>query len=355
MVKIISAERRAESQLKIGNTLGYGAPSVQLAPMEGVLDWILRDLLSEVGGFDRMVTEFVRVTERLLPAHVFHKYCPELKNGGRTRSGTPVFVQLLGGQAGPVAENAALAAELGAPGIDLNFGCPAKTVNRHDGGASLLKNPRRLFDVTSAVRRAVPQHIPVTAKVRLGFDHKDFHKEIAHAVEDAGAAHIVVHARTKTEMYTKPAHWQYIASMREGRTIPFLANGEIWSVDDYKACVSACGVSQVALGRGVVRRPTLALEIQEVQAAANSTRASAGEFNRVDFMRRFFEMSRADRGEAFAVARLKQLLRYWSVDDTEGMDWFTYAKVLKTGSEVANFFLYSQTHSREINHRRLTI
>src|SRR5207244_3542550 len=106
--------------------------------MEGVLDWVLRELLSDVGGVDRMVTEFVRVTDRLLPDHVFHKYCPELNQGGRTRSGIPVFIQLLGGQAGPLAENARRAVELGAPGIDLNFGCPAKTVNRHDGGAALL-------------------------------------------------------------------------------------------------------------------------------------------------------------------------------------------------------------------------
>ncbi len=310
-------------------------PSVQLAPMEGVLDWILRDLLSEVGGFDRMVTEFVRVTERLLPAHVYHKYCPELKNGGRTRSGTPVFVQLLGGQAGPVAENAGFAAELGAPGIDLNFGCPAKTVNRHDGGASLLKNPERLFEVTSAVRRAVPAHIPVTAKVRLGFDHKDFHKEIAHAVEQAGAAHIVVHARTKAEMYTPPAHWEYIASMREGRTLPFLANGEIWSVEDYRRCTEACGVSKVALGRGVVRRPTLALEIQ---AELRGEKAFVQDFDRQDFMRRFFAMSRTERGDQFAVARLKQLLRYWSVNDERGFEWFTRAKILKSAAEVDQFF-----------------
>src|SRR4051812_16866841 len=151
--------------------------------MEGVLDWVLRELLSEVGGVDRMVTEFVRVTDKLLPAHVFHRYCPKLQQGGKTRAGTPVFVQLLGGQPGPLAENAALAVELGAPGIDLNFGCPAKTVNRHDGGATLLKEPSRLFSIITAVKAAVPAHVPVTAKVRLGFEHKDFHREIAEAVE----------------------------------------------------------------------------------------------------------------------------------------------------------------------------
>lgn len=313
---------------------GDGVPLIQLAPMEGVLDWIMRDLLSEIGGFDRMVTEFVRVTERLLPAHVFFKYAPELKNGGKTRSGTPVFVQLLGGQAGPMAENASLAAELGAPGIDLNFGCPAKTVNRHDGGATLLKQPSRLFDVTSAVRKSVPAHIPVTAKVRLGFDHKDFVKEIAQAVEEAGAAHIVVHARTKAEMYTPPAHWEHIALMREGRTLPFLANGEIWSVEDFERCRSVCGVARVALGRGVVRRPTLALEIAAAQRGERITPL----FDRESFLRRFYAMNRTEKGEAFAIARLKQLLRYWSQADIQGSQWFNRAKVLKTNLEVESFF-----------------
>jgi len=310
--------------------------------MEGVLDWVLREILSEVGGFDRMVTEFVRVTERLLPKHVFYKYCPELETGGKTKSGTPVFVQLLGGQAGPMSENAGLAAELGAPGIDLNFGCPAKTVNRHDGGATLLKHPERLFEVTSKVRAAVPAGIPVTAKVRLGFDHKELHREIAQAIEEAGAAHIVVHARTKTEMYTPPAHWEYIASMREGRSLPFLANGEIWSVEDYHRCVAACGVERVALGRGVVRRPTLAREIQALYG-----HSPVPEFNAFDFLRRFFELSFSFRGEAFAVARLKQVLRYWSVADSRGLLWFNQAKLFRSKAEVEGFFLQIEKIEKE--------
>lgn len=308
-------------------------PLIQLAPMEGVLDWVLRELLSDVGGFDRMVTEFVRVTDRVLPAHVFHRYSPELLNGGMTRAGIPVFIQLLGGQPGPMAENAVVAAELGAPGIDLNFGCPAKTVNRNDGGAALLKEPRRLFDVTSAVRKAVPAHIPVTAKVRLGLEHKDFHREIAQAVEEAGAAHIVVHARTKVEMYTPPAHWEYIAWMREGRTIPFLTNGEIWTIEDYRRCREVSGVERVALGRGVVRNPTLALQIKAEMCGETFN----SNFNRLDFLKRFFKDTAGFRNDLYAVARFKQLLRYWAVADSEGMTWFNTAKVFKTAFEVNTF------------------
>jgi tRNA-dihydrouridine synthase C len=305
--------------------------------MEGVLDWVLRELLSEVGGVDRMVTEFVRVTDRLLPAHVFHRYCPELQQGGRTLTGTPVFIQLLGGQAAPVAENAAFAVELGAPGIDLNFGCPAKTVNRHDGGAALLKDPSRVYEVTRAVREAVPAAVPVTVKVRLGFDHKDFHREIAAAAEAAGASHIVVHARTKTEMYTPPAHWEYIASMREGRTLRFLANGEIRSAEDYWACVAKSGVTDVALGRGLVRRPTLALEIRASVAARVGVASLPPRFDQIDFLQKFFARSSEFRSPTYAVARLKQILRYWSVVRGDAADWFQLVKVLHDAAAIEQF------------------
>ena len=307
-------------------------PRLQLAPMEGVLDWILRELLSRVGGVDRMVTEFVRVTDRLLPEHVFLKYCPELGNGGRTKYGTPVFVQLLGGQPGPMGENAARVAEMGAPGIDLNFGCPAKTVNRHDGGAALLKNPERIYQVVSAVRRAVPAHIPVTAKVRLGFEDTSLHKEIGAAAESGGADHLVVHARTKLQMYQPPAHWHLIASLAEGRTFPVLANGDIWSVDDFRRCALESGRDSFALGRGLVRRPTLAIEIK--RAMGFDVPDECFEFDRLQFLRNFFAMSLAYRGEAFAVARMKQLARYWSAEGPEWLAWFDRVKRVSKEEEV---------------------
>lgn len=300
--------------------------------MEGVLDWVLRELLSEVGGVDRMVTEFVRVTDKLLPDHVFFKYSPELERGGQTLNGTPVFVQLLGGQSGPMAENAFRLSQLGAPGIDLNFGCPAKTVNRHDGGAAILKQPERVYEITRTVREALPAATPVTIKVRLGFDHKDFHKEIAQAADEAGAAHIVVHARTKTEMYTPPAHWHYIASMRSGRNIPFLANGEIWSTEDYRACTLASGVQRVALGRGLVRNPLLAWQIK----SALGLSAHQPDFDAGQFLETFFIRSREFRGEAYSVARVKQLLRYWAPADRLFESWFNRAKVVHDIREMTD-------------------
>lgn len=316
-------------------------PLIQLAPMEGVLDWVLREMLSEIGGVDRMVTEFVRVTDKIVPDHVFYKYSPELLHGGRTRAGVPVFVQLLGGQPEWVAENAVRAASLGAPGVDLNFGCPAKTVNRHDGGAALLKEPERVFQICSAVRRAVAGDVPVTAKVRLGFDHKDYHREIASAVSESGMSHIVVHCRTKMEMYTPPAHWEYIPRMSAGLDLPFLANGEIWSVEDYHRCVAVAGVERVALGRGLVSRPTLALEIRESAQARN--------FDPVGFLEEFFHRSVTFRNPHYGVARLKQILRYWSRENATFARWFQTVKIAENVDHVVQFLqmIKAESSSRE--------
>ena len=90
--------------------------------MEGVVDFQMRQLLTNIGSFDRCITEFIRITNTLLPARVFQRYCPELNQDSRTSNGTPVFVQLLGGDPLMMAANARRAAELGCAGIDVNFG-----------------------------------------------------------------------------------------------------------------------------------------------------------------------------------------------------------------------------------------
>lgn len=305
-----------------------GPVTIAIAPMEGVVDWHLRELLSGLGGLDRTVTEFVRVTDRLLPDHVFQRYCPELLRGSVTAGGTPVFVQLLGGQPGPMAENAAAVASLGALGIDLNFGCPARTVNLHDGGASLLKDPERVFAVSSAVRRAVPSHIPVSVKVRLGFEHKDFVVEIAQAAERAGASFLTVHARTKLEMYRPPAHWNYIAKMREAVQIPVVANGDIWSVEDYWMCRSISGCKDVALGRGLIAQPDLARQISQSVAGLESVPMPWSEV--LNLLSVFFDRMYPAQ-ERLAVSRVKQWCKFIGRNYPEAALLFDRIKILTDG------------------------
>lgn len=298
-----------------------------LAPMEGVVDPVIRKIYSKIGGFDRFVTEFVRVTDRLLPDHVFFKYSPELRHGGRTAEGIPVFVQLLGGQPQPLAWNADRAVQLGAPGIDLNFGCPAKTVNRHDGGAALLQNPTRLYDVISAVKTSVQDRVPVTAKVRLGFMDKSLVNEIASAVAEAGPASLIVHARTKIEGYRPPAHWEFIAKMKEviaGR-VPVIANGDIWCVADYRRCQEISKCEDVALGRGAMAKPDLALAIKNSTLANRYDEMNFGDLQS-NWFPNFVEWSEAEKGQTFALSRAKQWLKLMSREYSEAGERFEQIK-----------------------------
>ncbi|MEY2860464.1 MAG: hypothetical protein RLZ68_2234 [Pseudomonadota bacterium] len=238
--------------------------------MEGLLDFVLRDILTRAGGYDRCVSEFIRITDQLLPERVFLRIVPELLNGGRTLAGVPVRAQLLGSDPVCLAENAALLASLGPEGIDLNFGCPAKVVNRHGGGAMLLDTPETIAKIVAAVRRAVPAHMPVSAKMRLGYMDDSRAVECALAIAESGANELVVHARTKAQAYNPPAYWHRIADIRAAVTIPVVANGEIWTVADAQACMRESGCTSVMLGRGAVVDPGLARAIRGELMGANA-------------------------------------------------------------------------------------
>lgn len=230
--------------------------------MEGLADDVLRKVLTCIGGYDQAVTEFVRVSGSLLPNRTFTRISPELLNGGKTPSGTPVVVQLLGSDPECVAGNAARLAMLQPPGIDLNFGCPAPCVNRHRGGAALLGEPELLHQIVSAVRAAVPAAIPVTAKMRLGIADTGLAIACAQALSEGGAASLVVHARTKEQGYRPPAHWEWVAAIRAAVRVPVVANGEVWTVADWVRCREVSGCDDVMLGRGAVSDPLLALRIR---------------------------------------------------------------------------------------------
>lgn len=241
--------------------IAKGRPALVLAPMEGVTDAPMRALLSEVGGYAFCVSEFFRISQDIPYPKAFTIHVPELKNGARTKAGLAVQVQLLGGNPEKLALSALRAIEAGATGIDLNFGCPAPTVNRNDGGATLLKCPERLEAIVRAVRDAVPAHLPVSAKLRLGWDdEKEIHIN-AQAAARGGAEWLTIHARTKTQGYRPPAHWSFIGEVRRALDIPVVANGDIWTVDDFKKCREQTECEHFMLGRSALADPHLALRL----------------------------------------------------------------------------------------------
>lgn len=312
---------------------------ILLAPMEGVVDAIMRDLLCSIGGVDTCVTEFIRINNHLLPNKVFYKRCPELLNNSVTKqSKTPVRVQLLGGKPEPIAENAASVAALGASAIDLNFGCPAKTVNKSDGGACLLKEPNRVHDIIAATRNAVPRHVPVTAKIRLGFDDRSQYLDNALAAYEAGASELTVHARSKADGYKPPAYWEYIAEIREAIPITVIANGDIWSLEDLKRCKKVTGCTNFMLGRGLLSCPDLALQIHAWhQQQGNNTKAAYKAMQWSDLcplLLQFFNITVSAYPSKYIGNRLKQWLFYLCRQYPEATDLFEKIKRLKDQSSI---------------------
>ncbi len=229
--------------------------------MEGVVDAPMRAFMTRLGGFTRCVTEFVRVTDVLLPPRVFYRLCPELDNDGHTDSAVPVYVQLLGSNAAALALNAQRAVALGAPGIDLNFGCPAKTVNKSMGGSIMLREPELVEEVVARVREAVPVRVPVTAKIRLGYETADHLEQIVRSIYNAGADELTIHARTKFDGYKPPAYWSLVGAIHTYPKHWITINGEIWS--EHSACeaIEQSGCPHLMIGRGALSAPDLARRI----------------------------------------------------------------------------------------------
>ncbi|AHY14096.1 MULTISPECIES: tRNA dihydrouridine(16) synthase DusC [Citrobacter] len=302
---------------------------VLLAPMEGVLDSLVRELLTEVNDYDLCITEFVRVVDQLLPAKVFHRLCPELHNNSRTPSGTRVRIQLLGQYPQWLAENAARAVELGSYGVDLNCGCPSKLVNGSGGGATLLKDPELIYRGAKAMREAVPDHLPVTVKVRLGWDNSDRQFEIADAVQQAGASELVVHGRTKEQGYkAEHINWQAIGEIRQRLTIPVIANGEIWDWQSAKDCMAISGCDAVMIGRGALNIPNLSRVVKY-----NEPRMPWPDV--VMLLQKYTRLEKQGDTGLYHVARIKQWLGYLRKEYSEATALFQGIRALNNSPDIA--------------------
>ena len=302
---------------------------VLLAPMEGVLDSLVRELLTEVNDYDLCITEFVRVVDSLLPEKVYYRLCPELANQSLTPSGTAVRVQLLGQHPQWLGENAARAVELGSWGVDLNCGCPSKMVNGSGGGATLLKDPEMIYLGAKAMREAVPSHLPVTVKVRLGWDSGARQFEIADAVQQAGATEITVHGRTKEDGYkADKINWAAIGEIRQRLSIPVIANGEIWDWQSAQDCMAATGCDSVMIGRGALNVPNLSRVIKQ-----NAPKMPWPEV--MMLLKKYVRLEKQGDTGLYHVARIKQWLGYLRKEYAEASEVFSEIRALKTSADIA--------------------
>jgi tRNA-dihydrouridine synthase C len=301
-----------------------------LAPLEGLADAPLRAVLSAVGGYDWCMAPFVRVSNHVLSPQAFVRVCPELTRASRTESGLPVRVQVLGSDPALMAASIRRLLPLAPAGVDLNFGCPAPTVNRHGGGAALLEHPETLLRVTAAARAEIPADIPFTAKMRLGWKHTENALACAQALAAGGVDALIVHGRTGADGYRPPARWTWIARIREAVTVPVMANGEVWTPADYAALREISGCAAVMLGRGAIADPFLARRLRG-EAALDP----AGDWRSIvpllwDYWQRLLTAG----SPLFASGRLKQWLAFLRRTWPEAAHLAETLRPLKTRMEV---------------------
>jgi nifR3 family TIM-barrel protein len=271
-----------------------------LAPMEGVTEPCFRDLVlarNDAGCLGGAFTEFVRVSVAPIPRAVIRRHL------GPSTFLQPVGVQLMGNDLEHLARTAQNAVAAGALLVDLNFGCPSKGALAGCAGSALLRDPLALEKVVRAVVDAV--RVPVTAKIRAGWDDASRVEDLARAAEGGGAAMLTVHCRTRAEGYCDSVDWTRIARAVRAVSIPVCGNGGISRHADLARMRDETGARFAMIGRGALADPW-------IFSGRRVERAEAVRFllDYADAMRERNQLT--PHGVA---ARIKQLLRYWTASD----------------------------------------
>lgn len=279
--------------------LPFTAPWM-LAPMEGVTDPAFREVMIELHGPEVLggaFTEFVVVPRHQpIPSHVLRRHL------GRADLGTPVGMQLMGPNPETMVETARRVEALGVvPVLDINFGCPAKGALRSCAGSAALRDPRAMEALVRSLSDAVTT-IPVTAKIRAGFDDADHVEDLARAVEQGGAALLTIHCRTRAEKYQEEVYWERIARAVSAVSIPVCGNGSIRTHADLERMRRETGCTYAMVGRGALADPWVfsGERIEATQAFA--------------FLWRYVEaMIDSGPGRPRGLAsKVKQLIRHWT-------------------------------------------
>ena len=283
-----------------------------LAPMEGVTAPSFRDLVltrhapTDLGG---AFTEFVRVIQGPVAHKELHKHL------GTARFPIPVGVQLMGRDLEGVEGSVRNAVDIGVPVVDLNFGCPARGALKGCAGAAALKDPAGMVETVKAALRGAEGRVPVTAKIRAGFDHANDVEALARAAEDGGAALLTIHCRPRREGYCDEVDWTRIERAVNAVSIPVAGNGSAIVHADLERMRRETGCAFVMVGRGALADPWM-FSGRDVDA-----QEAAGFL--VEYADVLASLGANVKG---AAGRVKQLLNYWTAggmipDEEERGTW----------------------------------
>jgi tRNA-dihydrouridine synthase B len=226
---------------------GWSVP-VLLAPLSGVTDLHVRRIARRLGA-SAVVSEMVAAAE-------LARGDQEAQLRAEGSGVDPHIVQLAGCAPEPMAEAARIAEANGADVIDINMGCPAKVVTGIASGSALMRDIEGATRILAAVRAAV--RIPVTVKMRLGWDHANLNApDLARRAEGLGLNAVTVHGRTRQQFYKGEADWHAIRAVVEAVAIPVIANGDVTTIDEARACLARSGAAGIMVGRAAVGRPWL--------------------------------------------------------------------------------------------------
>ena len=251
-----------------GATAEVAAPPVLLAPLSGVTDLYMRRIARRLGA-SAVVSEMVAAAE-------FARGASEARLRAEGCGVHPHVVQLAGCAPEPMAEAARLCEAAGADVIDINMGCPAKTVTGGEAGSALMRDLDHAARILAAVRGAVS--VPVTLKMRLGWDHASLNAaDLARRAKALGLLAVTVHGRTRQQFYKDSADWSAIRAVVASVAIPVIANGDVTDLAGARACLAASGAAGVMVGRAAVGRPWLVGEIADALAGRHPRVLSAAE------------------------------------------------------------------------------